>query len=144
VSDPRAAIFMVSRDEHGQLHVVDGRGQTRAISTDADLRRAIEDVLDDPETPPVEQVAQLEHAAEQVLVQAAASFLPEVARPLAGPLVRDVGKILRAAAELPQRRRAQPASAQEPSSQRLERARAARMRNSGRRTGVFKRSGNAA
>lgn len=127
----RAAIFMVRRDETGQLHVIDGRGEDRIVASDAHLREILEAVLDDPNMPQAEQVAQVEYAVEQVLVQAAAAFLPEVARPLAAPLVRDMSQILRkVATQIPTKIQR---TVSEPVRQRQARARASRIRASRQR-----------
>lgn len=127
MSVAKTAIVMVRRDESGQMHVIDGRGNDQIVDSDADLRQAIEGILDDPNMPQAEQVANVEYAAEQILVQTAASLLPEIARPLAAPLVRDAAQMLRkVAASLPTKIQRTPS---ETTSQRQARARAARIRN---------------
>ncbi|MDP3910845.1 MAG: hypothetical protein Q8Q14_10695 [Gemmatimonadales bacterium] len=138
---PKTAIIMVRRDEAGQLHVVDGRGADQVVATDADLRKAIDGILDDPNMPQAEQVANVEYAAEQIFVQTAASLLPEVARPLAAPLVRDAAQILRkVAAGLPTKIQRTPS---EPTHTRKARARSARLRNFRQRTGPMRGRGAA-
>lgn len=144
VTDPRAAIVMIRRDETGRIVLVDSAGKERTATEDRDLRLAIDAILDDPDIPQVEQVAHLEHAAEQVIVQATAHLLPEVARPLAGPLVRDMAAAIRKAGSDLSQRRAQTA-AREPIDQRKARARANRIRRSRHRLGgSVKRKGDAA
>lgn len=144
MSEARVAILMVRRDELGNMFVVDGNGKERAASTDEEMRAAVEAVLDDPSIPETEQVANLEHAAEKILVQAAASFLPEVARPLAEPLVRDVAAAMRKVYEFPETRKAQRA-VREPAHMRAAKARANRIRSSNLRLGgAIKRRGDAA
>lgn len=123
----RAAILLVRRDASGQLTFVDASGKAHVAVADADLRRVLDAVLDDPEIPQVEQVARLEQTAEEILVQTTASLLPDVAKPLAGPLVRDIGALLRKATTVPRTILEQPAH------QREARARSARMENSQRR-----------
>lgn len=133
MSAERVAILMVRRDEQGNMFVVDGNGKERTATTDVELRAAVDSVLEDPSVPNTEQVGALEHAAERILVQATASFLPSVARPLAEPLVRDVAQVMRKFYEFPENRKAARA-AREPE-RRSARARASRMRSSRLRLG---------
>lgn len=141
MSESRVAILMVRRDELGRMFVVDGTGKERAASTDAQMRAAVEAVLDDPSIPEAEQLGNLEYAAEKIIIQATASFLPEVARPLAGPLVRDVAAAMRKVYEFPETRKAQRA-VREPEHERAARARSNRIRSSKLRLGgSIKRKG---
>lgn len=144
MSEARVAILMVRRDEFGRMFVVDGNGKERTASTDAEMRAAVEAVLDDPSVPEAEQLGHLEHAAEKIIVQATASFLPEVARPLAEPLVRDVAAAMRKFYEFPETRKAQRA-VREPAHERAAFARTSRIRSSKLRLGgSVKRRGDAA
>jgi hypothetical protein len=144
MNESRVAILMVRRDETGQMFVVDGTGKERSASTDEEMRTAVEAVLDDPSMPDAEQLGNLEYAAEKILIQATASFLPDVARPLAGPLVRDVAAAMRKIYEFPEIRKAQR-SVREPDHERAARARTHRIRSSKLRLGgSIKRRGNAA
>jgi hypothetical protein len=135
---------MVRRDELGRMFVVDGNGHERVASTDGEMRTAVEAVLDDPSIPQAEQLGNLEYAAEKILVEATAAFLPEVARPLAAPLVRDVASAMRKLYEFPENRAAQRAM-REPTHERAARARTHRIRSSKLRLGgSIKRRGDAA
>jgi len=141
MSEPRVAILMVRRDESGNLFVVDGNGKERTASTDTELRSAIDAVLEDPSIPDTEQVGNLEQTAERILIQATASFLPNVARPLAGPLVRDVTQVMRKFYEFPETKKEERA-ARPPAHERSARARSHRIRSSRMRLGgAVKRKG---
>lgn len=144
MADARAAIVMVRRDEAGNFRIVDAGGKEHGASTAVELRAVIDAVLDDPSVPQVEQVAHLETMAEQILIQATASLLPQVAKPLAGPLVRDAALVWNKFATFTEGRRAQK-GAREPLHERSARRRASRIRSSKVRLGEsVKRKGTAA
>lgn len=138
VSDAKVAILMVRRDELGRMTVVDGNGKERAAGTPEELLAAVNGVLDDPEIPEAEQVANLEHAAEKIVGQAFATFLPEVAKPLAEPLVRDLVGVVRNVYDThaERRRERQSKPPRPPSHVRQAERRAARMRASKMRLGA--------
>lgn len=146
MSDPKVAILMVRRDDAGRLFVVDGNGKERESSTPEELAAAVNAVLDDPDLPDTEQVANLEHAAERMAVQAAASFLPDVAKPLAEPLVRDLVNAVRKIYEMPSKRQKRGERVgRVPTHERDARRRASRIRSSRMRLGAsVKRKGDAA
>lgn len=144
MNGPKVAILMVRRDEIGRMFVVDANGKERPASNPDELLSAVNGVLDDPDVPEAEQVANLEHAAEQVIAQAAAAFLPEIARPLAGPLVRDLVGAVRTMYESPERGRKTPME-RVPSHLREAKRRSTRIHASRMRLGAgVKRKGDAA
>lgn len=145
-TDPKVAILMVRRDEAGSLFVVDGNGKERAASSPDELAAAVTAVLDDPELPEAEQIASLEQAAERIAAQAAAAFLPNVAKPLAEPLVRDLIGAVRKMYEMPtERAKRKERPGRVPTTERDARRRAQRIRSSRMRLGSsIKRKGDAA
>lgn len=148
VIDPKVAILMVRRDESGSLFVVDANGKERSAETPQELSEAVHGVLDDPELPEAEQIGSLENAAEKIVAQAAATLLPEVAKPLAGPLVRDIVGAVRsmyAPTEAGEPGEAEGRKSRPPTDVRAARRRSTRIRSSRMRLGgTVKRKGNAA
>ena len=141
----KAAIVMISRGEDDKLSVTDGAGTEHEITDDAQLRRTLDGILDDPNLPQPEQVARLEQAAEQIVTQAAASLLPQVAKPLAAPLVRDLATLLGRMKESAVQRKAARDAARPPAPKRADGARTARITKSRVRLGtnVKRRTGAA-
>lgn len=134
MNGPKVAILMVRRDELGRMAVVDGNGKERSASTPEELLAAVNGVLDDPDVPETEQVANLEQAAEKIVGQAFATFLPEIAKPLAEPLVRDLIGVVRKVYDAPDDR-ARQREPRKPSHLRQADRRASRMRASKMRLG---------
>lgn len=132
----KAAIVMLTRGDDDILRVTDGNGTEHAIESDDQLHDVLDRILDDPDLPEPQKVERLQHAAEQIIAEGMGTFLPAVAKPLAAPLVRDLGTLVQRYRETAAARKAERASIRRNAPNRKDGARSARITKSKVRLGA--------
>lgn len=91
-----AAVVLVTRSENGTVMICDANGKSRTCKTTVSYVQILNEILDDPTLPKIEEVHPHQANVEEAVVAGVKEVVPPFLRPLVRPGLQTVGGWLKA------------------------------------------------